>query len=479
MCNSLGGAFSTFYDYVLAPLAELSASQTSFCYGDFYGSDIIGTQNVNGLGNANQAISEWTYLNDAGCTKMPLSGSATGDPYYKYGFVTMNIPYWSSTGSLLTPGFCLAMRPCDATEVEFNFVFNMDTITTMGDVIGTPSVKAACKALAMFDGYFGFGVSTRGDFEKAFVLYHPGRSGSSGSASTSSGWDSNIVMNGHAYVAATVAIPLPIEDPTLKEMIKVEVDMLMMAHFGNPSAVSTLFDFSSPTLLTDIVNAGPSLLSDNELLFHVTGYVKIDLGAVSNGWLAPVYLSLGQANMYFSSGDGGSTGLAAGVYMSFDSDVSDGIGSFLKSICKGTLEAGLKALGAGFKCPTFSGNSFDSDPRVGMYLLADGDFGLQIDNFPFTLGMTFDVTIKVTGKKFSIKVSDFNFQLDFSAVGEFIMNALGSAFGSVSRELAKVGKAFKNAMGSIARSSLVKAIANSDVADAVSDFSGNVYVSVV
>ena len=303
-CSNTGGTFdvtdsdfqvvetaANIVNQILIPALNAINASPIFCMGKFKGSTLQSLpQTVN-----------------AECGRMPVNGDFV---YFAISFVAYNVVCGEEPETM---GGCLI---ADISSGTLGVIFNGNIIKCGMTLTGA---GATLKPFMEFVGALGLGISLNRKWEKTLTVAKP---------------DGNnikvvdVTSLGHFTFVLNVGLPdFKLGKKNLKEFFSLNATTTVLVDLGNvasnvATAISSLNSVNScensANTIQSIKNSGA------ELTIVAEGFLTIKLNDLTRGFFPDLDIELGEASFVASLG-GGNTGLPAGVYLYFKSNVLQAI----------------------------------------------------------------------------------------------------------------------------------------------------------
>jgi len=238
---------------------------------------------------------------------------------------------------------------------------------------------------------------------------------------------------------------IKINGNSLGDYIQFEVDFYVLLDFGSvgssvSSAINSIENMNSSTsktILTDLLN------SADELCLVITGSVVFQFASMTNGFIQDFSITVETVNFLLANGNG-SSGMSAGFYLYWGSDVVSGLNSELQGVY--TQYAGILSK-LGISAPNL--------PSTGIY------FGIFVDDsslgFEFNfLGMYIKCAYQYSGSG-SCNFND-SFFTGLIQDGQWVIKKASKFFDTTGSEIVSFSNDAKNFVSN--QATAVKNLAN-------------------
>jgi hypothetical protein len=275
--------------------------------------------------------------------------------------------------------------PCGVTPQSISFITAFDKCGTVAVVFNAGIIQCAAtystgiaaiiSPISSMLDFFSFGISANRRFtiKDFWVAYRSG----------DKVVNKQITTYGHFMIGLGLSLPLHdlnFGGVKMDDIISFDLQTTFMIDFGNLSSTVS-------SLVTQVLNATKTSYStilqtimktNAEMTLQVKGKLSLNLGDLTRGFFPDLEFEIGTANLLLSAGgSGAASGMARGLYMSLDANISDAFNAVINQFSNIFKIIGI---------PSFSLPSLNV--RLGIFVESDA-VGFEFNSQIFTLKCMF------------------------------------------------------------------------------------------
>jgi hypothetical protein len=298
--------FSTLWNSMEQVISSAITGGNNICFGDF---------------TADSDFASNTALDDTNCNTIPLS--STGKIGIT-GFSLNNIPCPKPTEI----NFCVAYDKCGTFAISLNAGLPVCASYYLGSTTGIiAAIAAVASSVEDAIDHLTIGISIFRRFENTLTLTYP-----NGDSVVSK----DITTKGHVVFNFELNLPgkyIKINGKDLSDILTLSASITFLIDFGDvasvaQSAISTLQKMNTSSALATLDTI---LASGPELSLSIDGKLTFEFEKLTGGFLPDFSFVLADLDVLLTAGSG-TSGLKAGFYMHFNTDIARDLVNVVKSV---------------------------------------------------------------------------------------------------------------------------------------------------